>query len=163
MGALIAALVVGCSSGGSGNSGTIGGGGDPATAADAQSMCTALCDHEARCSSASGTCQTDCLQQMGAPAKYLHDFTQAYVTCMNGDCSNSADACVLQATQQVAPSWQQDPARQNCESRYSACQQSFVDDICGTLTVMTTSGRQQVADCLSKPCDQISACLHAIP
>ncbi len=164
MGALIAALVVGCSSGGSGQSGTIGGGGAAGTAADAQSLCTAICNHQTQCGTAAPTCNTDCLQQLGAPAKYRQDFLQAYATCVDkADCSTNTDDCTLTAANQVAPDWQQDADRQSCENRYNECQNSFVDDICGSVALMTASGRQQVADCLSKPCDQISACLDAIP
>lgn len=127
-------------------------------------MCTAMCNHDGKCGSNSGTCQVDCVQQVGDAAKFRKDFADAYVKCENNaDCTMSDDACVLAATQQVSPGWQQDQARLSCENRYTACQKSFTDDVCGSLPVMTGAGRQQVADCLAKPCDQIQSCLDAIP
>ncbi len=156
---LAAALLAGCGSSSSGSGSNAGGA--AATPSDVQAACTALCNHEQACQTGSSSCVTNCFNF--SPELVRHDFIVAYTACMNSaDCSKNADACVLDAANQVAPAWQQDPARQQCLDRRTACDGSFADDICGDVTTMTALGRQQIATCLAKSCDAIADCITAL-
>jgi hypothetical protein len=156
---LVLALIGACSSGSSSG----GGSGAAATPADVQAACSALCDHESRCGSGGAPCVSEFTAAQRAAGLVRQDFTQAYTACMNGaDCSKNADACVAEALGEINPDWQQDPARKQCLDRRTVCNSSFGDDICGDVTYMTDAGRKQVAACLDKACDAVSACLDGL-
>ena len=128
---------------------------------DAGTFCGAKQARDQSCSTTFDP--TACLQLQACVEAVLRPETAVgYETCLvTRACGVADDKCIGAEEAKFL----QDPAttkfRTDCFARKTACLEagaSFADDNCATFGVFKDSFRASWADCLTKPCDQISAC-----
>lgn len=107
--------------------------------------------------------QTSCLQLQACVEAVLRpEVAASYETCMvTRTCGTSDDKCIGAEEAKFLQDTATNKFRTDCFARRTACLEagtSFADDNCATYGVFKDSFRASWADCLNKPCDQISAC-----
>jgi hypothetical protein len=157
----VALAVAGCSDGDNGGSM----GGDGRSGMLWEQYCHAEAARRAGCG------QTDelqgCLDDRACiEGVYRPDVVDSLTRCLSARaCGEGDDACFSQA---AAPH-ESDPAvvayQSACLQRRSECNvggQSFSDDLCANTGLALPVVQDELAQCLSQPCDQIQACLGGV-
>jgi hypothetical protein len=134
---------------------------DGAVFGDAGSFCGAKKQRDEGCGTSFDS--TTCLKLEACIGSVLRpEVATGYQTCIvTRACGVSDDTCIAAEEAKFL----NDPAtsqfRTSCFARRTACLEAgpaFADDNCATFGVFKDAFRASWADCLNKPCDQISAC-----
>ncbi len=128
---------------------------------DAGTFCGAKKQHDEGCGSAFD--QTACLKLEACVSSVMRpENVASYETCLvTRTCGTSDDKCIAAEEAKYLNDTATNEFRKNCFARRTACLEagtSFADDSCGVFGVFKDSFRASWADCLTKPCDQISQC-----
>ena len=164
-------LLIACSgdsTGSGGSSGSAGSGGNSGTLPTSDAYCSAVHTFETRCAApyTDATCRSEytCISSLARG-----DAMQGFVaTCYGAttDCARSLDVCKAEASAKLPANPVFTAFKTACQARHDDCTgdggPAFSDYICFSAAMMTEASIQKLADCVAKPCDEISLCIEAL-
>jgi len=133
-----------------------------------QAYCKAQCDRNQSCNLTTvtaETCAADCTSGGPKSGIFKPGVYSTLTTCTaNLQCGVSDDQCMTQALTAQDANWEQNGDLQACIARHTACStdvSAFLDDMCVSLVLCTSTTVAMVKDCLAQDCGAISACLQS--
>lgn len=134
-------------------------GDDTAERPSTTDVCTSVCDWQAKCHQEDrAACIKKCTTESDL-SKYRTEWMTYVNDCFKSlACGESDDHCVANFAA-VDPAYPNLGFVQSCLQKRAACENSFADDYCASITALTDDRRAKAALCNALECGAVLACL----